>query len=72
MNRILRIAGIVIIIAGVICLLAAALQLYGYYHVMDGSAQLYHRLHRNAMIFAAVGLVLAAAGAACLLMRLKR
>ena len=64
-------AGIVIIIAGIICLLAAALQFYGYYHVLDGSAELYHRLHRRAVVFAAAGLVLTAAGAACVMLRPK-
>lgn len=72
MNRILRITGIIVIIAGIICLLAAALQLYGYYHVMDGSAELYHRLHRSAMIYGALGLVLTTAGAALMKMPLRR
>ena len=71
MKKLLLIIGIVIIIAGVIALLFSALQQYGYYHLLDGDADMYIRLHRRMIISFVIGIVFAAMGAACLFIRTK-
>ena len=43
----LVIVGIILIIACVLSLLYAALNLFVYYHALDGSAELYSRLHQR-------------------------
>jgi hypothetical protein len=69
MRTMLLCAGTALAIAGVVSLSYALLNMFGYYHVLDGPAGLYGRLHRRMIIFLVVGLVLAAAGAACLIIR---
>ena len=69
MKKLLLALGIILIAACVISLLFAALQLFGYYHVMDGSAALYHRLQQRAIVFFVTGIVLAALAAVCLIVR---
>jgi uncharacterized membrane protein HdeD (DUF308 family) len=71
MKKMLLIAGIIFIIAGVLSLLYAALNLFGYYHVLDGSADLYRNLHRRMITFGLSGIVLAVLGTVCLIIRLK-
>ena len=71
MKTFLLITGIVVMIACVLSLLFAALNLFGYYRVLDGSPELYRDLQRRAIVFAALGLGLAAVGAACLIVRAK-
>ena len=71
MKKILLIAGIVIIIACVLCLLYAALNMYGYKHVVDGSAGLYNRLHRRMIIYFVIGTILAVIGTACIIFHFK-
>ena len=72
MKKMLLIAGITLIIASVLSLLYAALNLFGYYHVLDGSASLYSNLHRRMITFGLIGIVLAVLGAACFILRLKK
>ena len=72
MKKMLLIAGIILIIAGVLSLLYAALNLFGYYHVLDGSADLYSRMYRRMITFGISGIVLAVLGAVCFFMRLKK
>ena len=67
MKKPLLIIGIVLLAVCVPALAFAALNLFGYYRVLDGSAELYARLHQRAAVFAAVGAVLAAAGTACMI-----
>ncbi len=67
MRTMLLCAGTALAIAGVVSLSYALLNMFGYYHVLDGPAGLYGRLHRRMIIFLMAGLVLAAAGAACLI-----
>ena len=55
MKKFLLIIGIVIIIAGVIALLFSALQRFGYYHLFDGDADLYIRLHWGMIISFVIG-----------------
>lgn len=71
MKKLLLIIGIVSLIACVLSLLLAALSLHGYYHVLDGSSELYVRLHRRMILFFIIGLVLAVIGIVCLIIRSK-
>ena len=61
--------GIVILIAGVIALVFSALQGYGYYHLLDGEADLYIRLHRRMLLFFVIGMILAVIGVSCITIR---
>ena len=72
MKRMLLIVGITLTIASVLSLLYAALNLFGYYHVLDGSAELYSRLHQRMIVFGLIGIVLAVLGAVCFIIRLKK
>lgn len=72
MKKLLLVAGIVLFAACAASLLYAVLNLFGYYHVLDGSAELYSLLHRRMIAFFAAAAVLAAAGAACLILRAGR
>ncbi|MBO4898201.1 MAG: hypothetical protein J5590_07890 [Clostridia bacterium] len=66
MKKLLLILGIVIIVLCVLSLLYAALNMFGYHRVLDGSPQLYQRLHRRMTVFGITGIVLAAVSALCL------
>ena len=69
MKKLLMIIGIVLIVACVLSLLFALLNLFGYRHVLDGSAELYGSLHRRMLVFLIVGIVLAVIGAVCFVLR---
>ena len=71
MKTFLLITGIVVMIACVLSLLFAALNLFGYYHTQDGSAELYARMHRRATVFFIVGAVAAAVAVVCLIVRTR-
>ena len=71
MKKLLLIVGIVSVVVCVLFLLYAALNLFGYYNVLDGSPELYRRLHQRMTLFFAAGFVLAAIGAACFIIRSK-
>lgn len=71
LKKLLLIAGVVIIVAGVIALIFSALQRYGYYPLLDGDADMYIRLHWGMIISFAIGIVLVAIGAVCLFIRTK-
>ncbi|MBR4906259.1 MAG: hypothetical protein IKZ44_05325 [Clostridia bacterium] len=72
MKKWLLAIGIVLIVASILSLLFAALQLFGYYHVLDGSATLYARLHRRAIVSFIVGGALAVGAVACLILRARK
>lgn len=72
MKKWLLVIGIILIVATVVSLLFAALQLFGYYHVLDGSAALYARLHQRAIVSFIVGGVLACGAVACLILRARK
>ena len=72
MKKMLLIGGVILIIAGVLSLLYAALNLFGDYHVLDGSADLYRNLHRRMITFGFSGIVLAVLGTVCLIIRTKK
>ncbi len=71
MKKLLLIVGIVSLIACVLSLLFAALNLFGYYHVLDGSPDLFVRLHRRMILFFVIGIVLAVVGIMCFIIRSK-
>ena len=69
MKKFWLIMGVAIIIIGVTALLFSALQRYGYYHLLDGDADLYLRLHRRMIVFFVVGILLVVIGASCIIIR---
>ena len=69
MKSFLLIPGIVLITIGVASLLFSLLQGYGYYHLLDGDAQLYSRLHGRMIVFLVVGILLVVSGALCIIFR---
>lgn len=71
MKNLLLIAGVAMIIACVLSLTFAGLNLYGYYHALDGSPEFYDRLHRRAIVFGGAGIFLAIAGTVCVVIRSK-
>ena len=71
MKKLLLVVGIVSIIACILFLLFAVLSLLGYYNVLDGSAELYNRLHQRMIISFLVGIVLAVIGTVCFIIRSK-
>ena len=71
MKRLLLIVGIVCVIAGILSLAFAALNLSMYRNVRDGSAEMYGRFHQRMILFFAVGIVLVLIGAVCLIIRAK-
>lgn len=71
MKKFLLILGIVIIVVGVIALLFSALQRHGYYHLLDGDADMYIGLHRRMIISFVIGIVLEVVGAVCIIIQAK-
>ena len=69
MKKLLLVLGILFIIAGVLSLAFAALNMFGYYSVLDGSNSLYRRLHRYMIIFFIAGSVLLIIGIVLLILR---
>ena len=69
MRRVLLIAAILLFLAAALALLAGALFLYGYYHVLDGGPGLLPRPMRQAVtgfVCSGIGAVL---GIICLILR---
>ena len=71
MKNLLFVAGIVLILVGVFALIFSVLQGYGYYHLLDGEAELYVRLRWRMIVFFIIGIVLAVLGTVCLIVRAK-
>ena len=71
MKKLLLIFGIILIVAGVLALLFAALNRFGYYNLLDGSAEQYAALRRRMNISFFAGLALAALGAVCIFIRTR-
>ena len=71
MKNTLLIIGIIVITACALSLAFSALNLFGYYNVLDGSAQLYARLHNRAVIFGVTGIILGIIGAVLIILRSK-
>jgi len=72
MKKVLLIIGIIAIAACVLSLLFALLNLYGYYHALDGSGAMYERMQHRTILFSVICILLAAAGAVCLRLRAKQ
>ncbi|MBO4327323.1 MAG: hypothetical protein J5950_08625 [Clostridia bacterium] len=70
MKKLLLIFGIIIIVAGVVSMLFAALNRFAYYHTLDGSADLYQRLQRRMTVSLVIGIALAVIGTALLIIRI--
>ena len=71
MKKLLLIAGIIVLIACALSLAFAVLNLFGYHHVLDGSPELYDRLHQRMTAFFIAGAVLAAVGTVCIILHFK-
>ena len=71
MKRLLLIVGIISLIACALALLFSAFNWFGYYHVLDGTAELYIRLHQRMIVFFVIGIVLAVIGTVSLIIRSK-
>ena len=51
MKKVLLIIGMIVITLAVLSLLFSALQGYGYYHLLDGDADMYIDMHRRMILF---------------------
>lgn len=71
MKKLLLIFGIVSIIICVLFVLFALLNLFGYYTVLDGTADLYSKLHQRMIVFFVIGIIFAAIGTVCIIFRSK-
>ena len=71
MKKLLLVFGIVLIAAGVLFVIFAAINLFVYYRVLDGSAELYAKLHLRAIVSFVIGIALAIIGAACIVIKSK-
>ena len=71
MHKVLFILGIVCIVIAVIALLYAALQRFGYYHVLDGDSDMYARMHLHMIVSFVIGIVFAIAAVVCFVIRAK-
>ena len=71
MKKLLLIIGIACLTLGALLLLFGAFSRFGYYHVLDGSADLYNRLHSRMVLGFSAGPVLAALGGVCLIFRAR-
>ncbi|MBR6789459.1 MAG: hypothetical protein IKM31_01170 [Oscillospiraceae bacterium] len=71
MKKLLLIAGIISLTACVLSLLFSALSWFGYYHLLDGTAELYIRLHRRMIVYFVIGIILAVIGTVCFIIRSK-
>jgi len=71
MKKLTLIAGIILIVACVASLLFSAFNRFAYYRTLDGSAELYGKMHQRMIVFLVTGIILAAAGAACLIIYFK-
>ena len=69
MKKSLLVIGILLIIAAAMCLAFGALNLFGYYNVLDGSNELYRTLHQRMTIFFLIGIILGVIGAVSLIIR---
>lgn len=72
MKKWLLIAGIALLAACVLSLIFAAVNRFGYYHVMDGSTELYARLRSRMDLFFTAGVLCAALGGICMFFWAKK
>lgn len=72
MKNVLLIVGVVCLVVCVLALAFAALNGFGYRVVLDGSNELYHRMHQRAIVSLVVGVVFALIGVGSLILRAKK
>ena len=72
MKKWLLIIGIVVLAAGFLFLLGSAFNRFGYYNLMDGSADLYILLHQRMIVCFIIGIALTVIGAGCLVIGLLK
>ena len=71
MKKILLIVGIVSVIICILSLSFAILNRFGYYHILDGTADLFIGLHRKMIIFFLIGIAFALAGIVSFIIHFK-
>ena len=71
MKKLLLIVGILVLLACVLILLLAALKLNAYHTLRDATPEHYQSLLSASTRYLIVGVILAALGAACLILRVK-
>lgn len=71
MKKLLLVVGIVCVIACILFLLFALLNLHGYYNLYDGTAEHYEWLHHRMIISFLVGIASAIAAAVCFIIYSK-
>ncbi len=71
MKKLLLVIGIILIIAGILSLSLAALNMSAHRHALDGSAEFYARLHHRTVVFLVIGIVLTLSGAVCIALYFK-
>jgi len=69
MKKLLIVVGIVCIVLFVLALLFAVINWMGYYHLQDGSADLYARLHHRMILSFVFSAVFAVVGVVCFIIR---
>ncbi|MBR6800973.1 MAG: hypothetical protein IKM61_04405 [Eubacteriaceae bacterium] len=72
MKKLLLIVGIISLILCALSLLLSAFFWHGYYHVLDGSADLYIGLRHRMIIFFVIGIIFAVIGIGSLIIRSKK
>ena len=72
MKKLSLIVGIVSLIACALSLAISAFSWVGYYHLLDGSADLYSSLHQRMIVSFAAGIVLAATGTVSMVLHFKK
>jgi cytosine/uracil/thiamine/allantoin permease len=71
MKKLLLVVGIITIVACILFVIFALLNMHAYYNLFDGTAGHYSRLHQRMIISFAVGIVFAVIAAACFIIRSK-
>ena len=72
MKKCLLVLGIISFFACVLLLLFAALNLHGYHHLMDGSAEHYRHLFHRAIVGFSGTALFAVAGTLCMILYAKK
>ena len=71
MKNLLLIVGIVLVVACIIALLFAVVNMMSYHSLRDGTAAHYQRLHQKMIIYYIVGAVLLLLAVICFVIRFK-
>ena len=71
MSKVLFILSIICIVISVIALLYAALMHFAYYHTLDGSSDMYVRMHTHMIVSFVIFIVFGIAAIACFVIKAK-